>query len=179
VFNFVPFKGNNLTQQITFNWNGPTNQASNIIDYNLPRLGQRMYNDLYGIATDPTGLVMHYDGSDQASLSTYGLIQGVAAYSDVKDQATLNARIAAELPLIAAPDNAAISVTLNEKGYPLGQYDVGDIVSLNIQNRALSFTDMRRVVGFTVIVHNTGRETTVVQTNRIQPWQYAALGSPQ
>lgn len=179
VFNFVPFKGNNLTQKVTFNWNGPTSQASNIIDYNLPRLGQRQINDLWGIATDPTGLVLHYEGSDQTSMSTYGLIQGVAAYSDVKDQATLNARIQAEVPLISAPDNAAISVTLNEKGYPLGFFDVGDIVSLNIQNRALNFTDMRRVVGYTVTVHNTGREFTAVQTNKVQPWQYASLGSPQ
>lgn len=179
VFNFVPFKGNNLTQKITFNWNGPSSSASNIIDYNLPRLGQRMVNDLYGIATDPNGTVLHYDGTDQSSQSTYGLIQGIAAYSDIKDQATLNARIQAELPLVSAPDNAAISITLNERGYPLGQYDVGDIVSINIQNRALSFSDMRRIVGYTVTVHNTGRETTVVQTNKVLPWQFASLGSPQ
>lgn len=179
VFNFVKFKGSNLTQSITFNWNGPDNPASNIIDYNVPRLGQRMINDLYGIATDPNGTVLHYDGSDQASQTTYGLLQGVAAYSDVKDQATLNARIQAELPLISQPDNAAVSVTLNERGYPLGQYDVGDIVSINIQNRSISFKDFRRVVGYTVTVHNTGREFTTVQTNKLQPWQFASLGSPQ
>lgn len=179
VFNFVPFKGNNLTQSVTFNWNGPKSPSSNIIDYNLPRLGQRMANDLWGIATDPTGLVLNYQGTDQTSIGTYGDIAAVAAYSDIKDQATLFARIGAEMPLISQPDNAAMTFTLNEKGYPLGFFDVGDIVSINIQNNAVSFQDMRRVVGYTVTVHNTGREFTSVQTNKVQPWQFASLGSPQ
>lgn len=179
VFNFVPFKGNNLSNKVSFVFGGPTSQASNIVDYNIPRLGQRMYNDLYGIATDINGLVLHYDGSDQASIATYGLIQGVAAYSDVKDQATLNARIQAEVPLISTPDNAAISVTLNEKGYPLGVYDIGDIVNISITHRGINFSDARRVVGITVMLHNTGRETTTVQTNKVLPFQFAFLGSPQ
>jgi hypothetical protein len=176
VFNFTPFRGNNLINQITFRWGGASNIPSNIVDYNLPRLGERMVNDLYGIAVDPNGLVLHFDQRDEGSISTYGLMQGVAAYSDVKDQATLNARVEAELPLISAPDNAAISVTLNEKGYPLGLYNIGDIVNLQITDRAISFNDNRRIVGYTVLLHNTGREMTTVQTNKVLPWQFALAG---
>lgn len=179
VFNFVPFKGNNLSNKVTFRWGGAGNTPSNIINYNIPRLGQRMVNDIYGIATDVNGTVLHYDGSDQNSISTYGLLQGVAAYSDVKDQATLNARILAEIPLISTPDQAAVSVTLSEKAYPLGLYDVGDIVNISITNKTISFNDQRRVVGITVNLHNTGREITTVQTNKVLPFQFAALGSPQ
>lgn len=177
VFNFVKFKGNNLTNKVTFNWNGPSSPASNVTDYNLPRLGQRMANSLYGVATDVNGNVLHYNQSDQPSITTYGVIEGVAAYTDVKDQATLNARIQAEIPLISAPDNSPVSVVLNEKGYPLGQYDVGDIVNINIQNRSIDFTDSRRVVGYSVSVHNTGREITTVQTNKVLPFQFQSLGS--
>lgn len=177
VFNFVTFKGNNLTDKVSFNWGGGNNEPSNIVDYNIPRFGQRMYNDLYGVATDPNGVVLHFDQTDSASISTYGLIQGVAAYTDIKDQATLNARVAAELPLISTPDDTAITVTLNEKGYPLGYYDVGDIVNINIQNKAVSFSDMRRIVGYTVLLNGTGREMTTVQTNKPLPGQVASLGS--
>jgi hypothetical protein len=171
VFNFTPFRGNNHHYDVSFNFGQNGLAQGNIIDYNIPRLGQRMYNDLIGIATDVNGVVLHYEQSDQQSIDKYGLIQGVAAYSDVKDQATLNARIQAELPLISQPDNAAISVTLNEKGVPFGVYDIGDIVSINIANKGLSFTDVRRIVGITVLLHNTGREYTIVQTNKPLPWQ--------
>lgn len=179
VFNFVAFKGQNLTNKITFRWGGPGQTPSNIVDYNIPRFGQRMINDLIGIATDPNGVILHYEGTDEASITEYGLIQGVAAYTDVKDQATLNARIQAEVPLISTPDDTAITIVLNERGYPLGQYDVGDIVNIDIQNKAVDFSDMRRIVGISVSVHNTGRETTSVQTNKVLPWQFASLGSIQ
>lgn len=176
VFNFVPFQGNDLTQQVTFNWGGQSNIPSNIINFNIPRLGERMVNDLYGIAVDPNGLVLHYDQQDQSSISTNGLLQGVAAYSDVKDQATLNARIQAELPLVSTPNAAAISITLNEKGYPLGFYNVGDIVNIQITEKAVSFNDNRRIVGITTVLHNTGREITTVQTNQVLPFQFALAG---
>lgn len=178
VFNFVPFKGNNLTKQVNFFWGGNQNLATNIVDYNIPRLGQRMYNSLWGIATDPNGNVLHYNSTDQSSITTYGYIEGVAAYADVKDQATLNARLEAELPLISAPDTSAISITLNERAdYTLGMYDVGDIVSINIQNRGVSFSDVRRIVGITVSLNGTGRETTTVQTNKPLPSQVQSLGA--
>lgn len=173
VFNFVPFRGNNLTQSVTFRWGGGSNVPANIVGYNMPRLGERMVNDLYGIAVDPNGLVLHYNQQDQASITSYGLLQGVAAYSDVKDQATLNARVQAELPLISSPDNAAVSITVNEKGYPLGLYNVGDIVNIQIIDRALTFNDNRRIVGYTVMLHNTGREISTIQTNKILPFQFA------
>lgn len=179
VFNFVPFRGRNLTNSVTFNWGGSSNTPSNIIDYNIPRFGQRMVNDLYGIATDPNGTVLHYDGSDQASITTYGLIQGVAAYADVKDQASLNARIQAEVPLINAPDSTAISVTVSEKAYPLGLYDVGDLVNISVTNKTISFKDARRIVGITVNLHNTGKEINTIQTNKILPFQITSLGSVQ
>lgn len=176
VFNFVPFQGNDLTQQVTFRWGGQSNIPSNITNFNLPRLGERMVNDLYGIAVDPNGLVLHYEQQDQSSISTNGSLQGVAAYSDVKDQATLNARLEAELPLISTPNAAAISVTLNEKGYPIGLFNIGDIINLNIQDKAVTFNDNRRIVGYTVVLHDTGREMTTVQTNQVLPFQFAQAG---
>lgn len=175
VFNFKKFVGNNRSYNVNFNF---SKRNSNILDYNIPRLGDRMVNSLYGIATDNNGTILNDPQSDQSSISEYGLMEGVAAYSDVKDQGTLNARTAAELPLVATPDETNVVVVLGESAaYPLGTWDIGDIVNINIQNNGANFSDTRRVVGVTVLVHNTGKETTTVQTNKPLPWQYGDAGA--
>lgn len=173
-FTFSKFSGNDHHYDVNFTF---TKKNSNIIDYNLPRLGQRMVNDLFGIATDNSGVILHKEQTDQTSISTYGVMQGVAAYADVKDQGILNARVQAELPFVGMPDETNVGLVLNETAaYPLGLWDIGDLVSVNIQNNAINFTDVRRVVGATVQVHNTGREITTVQTNKPLPWQYGSTG---
>jgi hypothetical protein len=172
VFNFKKFVGNDHHYDVDFTF---TKHNSNIIDYNLPRFGNRMVNDLVGIATDNNGVILHKEQTDQASISTYGLMQGVAAYADVKDQGLLNARVAAELPFVGTPDETNVSIVLNETAaYPLGLWDIGDLVTVAVTNNAVSFTDTRRVVGATVQVHNTGRETTTAQTNKPLPFQFGS-----
>lgn len=178
VFNFKRFVGNDHSYDVNFIFNQNAGQSqSNIINYNLPRFGQRMANDIFGIATDTNGIVLHKEQSDQNSISTYGLMQGTAAYADVKDAGILGARVAAELPLVATPDETNAIITLNETAaYPLGRWDVGDIVNVKVKNAGVDFHQTRRVVGASVQVHNTGRETTTVQTNMPQPWQYGNIG---
>lgn len=176
VFNFKRFIGNDHHYDINFAY-GP--HSRNVIDYNLPRFGQRMVNKLTGIATDENGVILHYDQTDEASVGNFGLIEGVAAFSDVKSQSILDARIQAELPLISTPDETNAIVVLNEKGYPLGQYDVGDIVNIQVENKGVDFNDVRRIVGITVVLNGTGREVTTVQSNRPLPWQYGSSGSAQ
>jgi uncharacterized ubiquitin-like protein YukD len=172
VFNFKKFVGNDHHYDVNFTF---TKHNSNIIDYNLPRFGQRMVNDLVGIATDNSGVILHKEQTDQASISTYGLMQGVAAYADVKDQGLLNARVAAELPFVGTPDETNVSIVLNETAaYPLGQWDIGDLVTVAVTNNAVSFSDTRRVVGATVQVNSTGRELTTAQTNKPLPFQFGA-----
>ena len=61
---------------------------------------------------------------------------------------------------------------LNEKGYPLGQYDIGDIITMKVKNIGVDFEDIRRIVGLTVMLNGTGRESVTVQTNRPLSWQY-------
>jgi hypothetical protein len=173
VFNFIPFKGRDLTTVVDFTWGATGGTPSNLTDYNIPRFGQRMINHLYGIATDINGNVLHYDQTDNTSITTYGYIEGVAAYSDVKDQATLNARIQAELPLISTPDDTALTVTQSEKGNQLGVYSVGDIVAINVHNKSVDFQDSRRIVGISVQVNGTGREYINIQTNKVLPFQFA------
>lgn len=172
VFNFKKFVGNDHHYDVNFTY---TKIGSNIIDYNLPRFGQRMINDLVGIATDTSGLILHKEQTDQTSISTYGLMQGVAAYADIKDQGILNARTQAELPFVSTPDETNVSVVLNEvAAYPLGIWDIGDLVTINVQNYGVSFSDIRRVVGVSVQLNDTGRETTTAQTNQPLPFQYGA-----
>lgn len=180
VFNFKKFLGNNRSYDVNFVFNQKNNHMQgNIIDYNLPRLGDRMVNQLWGIATDTNGVVLNDPESDQASITQYGFMESVAAYADVKDKGILKARTTAELPLVSTPDETNVVVVLNESAaYPLGTWDVGDIVNIQIQNKGVNFKDTRRVVGVTVLVHNTGKETTTVQTNKPLPFQYGSVTKP-
>ena len=170
VFSFQKFTGNDHHYDVSFTF---TRRNSNIINYNLPRLGHRMVNSIIGMATNNNGVVLHQAQFDSTSISTYGLMEGTAAYSDVKDIGLLNARIAAELPFIGQPDETNVTIVLNETAaYPLGLWDIGDLVTVKIVNNAINFKDIRRVVGATVMVHSTGREITTVQTNKPLAFQY-------
>jgi hypothetical protein len=172
-FNFKEFVGNDRHYDVSFVFQ---QFNSNVVDYNLPRLGQRMANDVFGIATDTSGEILHKEQSDQNSISNYGLMQGTAAFSDVKDGGILNARMAAELPLVSTPDETNALFILNETAaYPIGLWDVGDIVHCSVQNNGVDFEADRRIVGATVQVHGTGREATTVQTNIPQSWQLGSV----
>lgn len=172
VFNFKKFLGNDYHYDIAFAWG----EHGNVYDYNIPRFGQRMANSIVGIATDANGVIYQQPQSDQSSISEYGLLEEPAAYSTVETQATLNAIVAAELPLVSTPDVSAMTVTLfgNNNSYPTGTYDIGDIVTINVKNIGLDFSDIRRIVGITTVVHNTGREQVTIQTEKPQPFQYGA-----
>lgn len=161
VFNFKKFLGNKVTN-ITFQYG----TRGNVIDYNAPRLGRRMVNDLWGIATDSYGKIYHIEQSDTDSINHYGKLEDATAYADVKDNNFLRTRINNDLRYTKTPDDAPLNLLLNEKGYPLGQYDIGDLVDVVIKDNIIDINTKRRVVGITVNVHNTGREIVTVQTNK-------------
>jgi len=172
VFSFKKFIGNDRHYDVNFKF---SKHNSNVIDYNLPRLGQRMVNSLYGIATDTNGKVLNSPQTDQASITKYGLLQGVAAYADVKDQGILNARAQAELPLVATPDETnAIVVLDSNSAQQLGIWDIGDIVNIQVTNNGIDFNEIRRIVGMTVSLNDTGREFTTIQSNVPLPFQYGS-----
>jgi ribosomal protein L21E len=163
-FNFKKFLGRKqLGVQFVYGLRG------NIVDYNVPRYGSRMANDLTGIATDINGVILHATTRDEPSINEYGLMQTVIPYMDVKDKNALNARQAKEIRFVKTPEESPINIILNEKSYPLGQYDVGDIVSIKIKDKTIDFAQARRIVGYTVNLHNTGREMIAVQTNIPNP----------
>ena len=172
VFNFESFVGNDLHYDVNFKF---AKKNSNIIDYNLPRLGERMVNHLYGIATDTNGKVLCQDKRDDTSITNYGLLEGVAAYSDIKDTNILTARVVAELPLISTPVDTNAIVVLNETcAMPLGVWGIGDIVNVSVHNNGITFDQTRRIVGASVSLNSTGREFTTVQTNIPLSWQYGS-----
>jgi len=161
-FNFETFLGNKQNNMV-FHYGNDT--RGNIVDYNVPRLGQRMVNDLWGIATNNVGKIYHTDQSDSTSINTYGKLEDARGYTDVKDNNFLKARINQDLFFVANPDSNATTILLDERAYPLGQYDIGDIVSVRIKDNVIDYNYKRRIVGITVNLHNTGRELTTVQLN--------------
>jgi hypothetical protein len=159
-FDFEPFIGNKQNNLVFV-----YGSRGNIADYNAPRLGSNMINDYYGIATDPNGTVLHAEQTDEPSKQKYGLMEGAVAFSDVKDQNALNSRLAEDLYLVKDPADSPLNLIMNEKAYPLGQYDIGDIIHVKIIDGAINYDAPKRIIGISVSLHNTGREMITVQTN--------------
>lgn len=168
-FNFEKFLGNKKNN-IVFQYGS----KGNVVDYNSPRLGRRMVNDLWGIATDANGKIYHIEQKDTDSINSYGKLEDANAYADVKDKNFLKTRITEDLRFTKTPDDSPINLILNEKAYPLGQYDIGDIVSLKIDDNVISLNARRRIIGITVNLHDTGRELVTVQTNKPRDEDLAA-----
>lgn len=168
VFNFKRFIGNNRQYELTFQYG----THGNIVDYDVPRLGGRMTNDLMGIAVDDNGNVLHLSERDSTSINTYGLMEDTKAFTDVKSDNIMRARLNEELKFIKTPDDSVVNIVLNENGYPLGQYGIGDIVTVKIKDHVIDFNQPRRIVGITVNLHSTGREMVTIQTNKPREGQY-------
>lgn len=164
-FNFKKLIGQRITG-LTFTYN---RVGTNIVDYNFPRLGQRMANDLIGIATDDKGNVLHATKTNSDSINLIGRLQDARAYTDVKNQNLLDGRMAEELRLTVDPEESPITIVLDENAYPLGQFSLGDILWVKVKDHVIDYEKERRIVGYTVNVHNTGRELTYVQTNQPDP----------
>lgn len=160
VFNFKQFIGNKQPQ-LTFNYG----EFGNVEDYNIPRNGERMANSLMGVAADYGNQILHVEKTDTDSMNTYGKIQDVAAYIDVKNVNALRSRLSEELRLVSTPDSE-LQLILNNRAYPFGQYGVGDIVTVNIQDNVISFNEQRRIVGININVKNNGDEDIKLFTNR-------------
>lgn len=160
VFRFEEFLGNKNNELVL-----EYGTQGNIVDYNTPRLGERMVNDIWGIAADTNGKVLHVNQRDEDSIQTYGLLQDASAFTDVKDTNFLKSRVNEELQFTKTFDDSPVNVLLNEKSYPLGQYEIGDIVTVKIRDNIIDYNQPRRIVGITVNLHNTGREIITIQTN--------------
>lgn len=169
-FNFKKFLGNDQHGSVNFVWG----KYGNAVDFNVTRLGERQVNDLWGIAVDNNGKILHIEQTDEDSKKINGLLEQVAAYSDIKDQGTLDARIQAEMPLVSTADASADTFVLSERAYPLGVYDIGDIITAKINHISITYNEVKRIVGISVSVNGTGRELTTVQLNTPLPFQYTA-----
>lgn len=159
-FSFKRFIGNKQTG-VVFEYG----TQGNIVDYNVPRLGSRMANSIWGIAADSNGKILHSNQRDETAIQTYGLLQDAIAFSDVKDKNMLKTRLNEQLQFVKTFRDAPINVVLNEKAYPLGQYGIGDLVTVKIKDNIIDYNEARRIVGISVTLHNTGREMTTIQTN--------------
>lgn len=161
-FNFKKLIGDRISG-LTFSY-APV--GTNIVDYNIPRYGQRQANKIIGIAADEKGKILHSTQNNLKAQSEYGLLEKAEAFSDVKNRNLLDVRLKEELRLISDPEESPINIVLNEKAYPLGQFKLGDILWVRIKDHIIDFQKERRIVGYTINLHNTGREMVVIQTNK-------------
>lgn len=136
-----------------------------IEDYDVPLWGNRMANALTGVAADNQYNIIKAEATDQASITRYGKIADVAAYMDVKNKNALNARLNQEILLVSTPD-AEMNFALNDRAYPLGEYQLGDTGRFKINDGVIQVDQMRRIVGIEVKVEQNGAESLVLQTNK-------------
>lgn len=160
IFYFKPFIGNK-NSGVTFEYG----TRGNIVDYNTPRLGRRMANNLWGIAADTSGKILHVNQTDSTSINTYGQLQKADAFADVKDSNFLKTRVNESLQFLKTFDDSPVNIILDEKSYPLGQFGLGDIVTVKIKDNIIDYEKPRRIVGITVTLHNLGKEQITLQTN--------------
>lgn len=160
-FNFKNFLGNRVSNK-TFTYG----EYGNLLNYNVPRYGGRMANSLTGVAADFGNQILHVEQTDSESINTYGKIQDVAAYIDVKNTNALKSRLNEELRLISTPDSE-IQITLNDKAPQLGEYNIGDIITIDIDDGIIQFRQKeRRIVGIDVSVANNGSDNIELITNK-------------
>lgn len=133
-------------------------------DYNVPLMGAGTVNRLTGVAADQNFNIISVKQDDTVSIGKYGILEGVAAFKDAKNSSILSIRLTEELRNISDPASE-IHVVLGNASYPLGQYGLGDTVTIRIKDRIINVNQQRRIVGIDVKVHNTGRETLRLITN--------------
>ncbi len=163
-FNFQSYIGTKQPQ-LVFKYHRNHQETNSIDDYDAPLDGEQMANYLQGVAADNNNLILHADQSDQASIAEYGKIEGVAAFGDVKNINLLNSRLRQELTQVRTPD-PEIHVKPNDRAFPLGQYGLGDTVTIDIQDGIISSYTQRRIVGIEVQVNVTGAEDIKLITNK-------------
>lgn len=169
-FNFKKFLGRRL-YDVGFTYG----TQGNILDYDVPRYGRRMVNDYYGLATDEKGTLLRLQEADSASIDEYGKMESSTAFSDVINNNVLRSRLREELRFLRLPESAPANVVLDDKTYTIGTWQVGDIVNVKIKDNVIDFNAPRRIVGITVVVHNTGKELASVQTNKPQDNELVAV----
>lgn len=160
-FNFQNFIGNRVANK-TFTYGA----YGNILDYNVPRYGERMANSIVGVAADFGNQILHVEQSDSTSMSTYGKIQEVAAYIDVKNTNALKSRLNEELRLVSTPESE-VHLKLNDKSPQLGEYNIGDIITIDIDDGVVQYRQKeRRIVGINITVSNSGSDNITLITNK-------------
>lgn len=161
VFNFQDFIGNRVSSK-TFRYGA----GGNLLDYNLPRYGERMANVLTGVAADFGNQILHIEQSDTVSVGTYGKVHDVAAYIDVKNTNALKSRLNEELRLISTPESE-VHLELNDKAPSLGEYNIGDIITIDIDDGVVQYRNQeRRIVGINLTVSNNGSDQITLITNK-------------
>lgn len=141
-------------------------QYGMIEDFNAPLDGKNQTNHILALAADNDTKLLKLDvPRDQASIDKYGILDGVAAFADAKNINVLQSRLSEQLRLDSTPD-AELSVQLNERAYPLGQYILGDNATFRVNYGGIHYDGLRQIVGVTTKLHNVGKETITLKTNK-------------
>lgn len=160
VLNFKSYIGNKQPELKFF-----YGEFGNIRDYDTPLDGEGMANFIQAVAADNDFNIIHAEASDQASINEYGKIPVVAAYVDVKNTNLLISRSREELNLVKTP-GAEVHLVLNNKAFPIGQWDVGDTVTVEIKDHVINVSEQRRIVGYEIDVEANMEETVRLITNK-------------
>jgi hypothetical protein len=161
VFDFKPSIGttrNDVT--ITFGRGG------NCDDYDSPLDGEGMFNEIVCASFNSTGgsIIRSNVMSDTSLYTDYHRLWAGFMFDESLSPDTLNER-AKRLLLLNKIANAQVDLVLNEKAMPMGTYNLGDYIRVNINDGPISFNKERRIIGWKVSVMSNGVERTTLVTS--------------
>jgi len=140
-------------------------KSGNVDDYDSPLDGGGYTNDMLILSRNETGAaVIKNEQSSADQFPTYGRLWSTVSLDEEIAQDILNSKSKNIYKASAELDNQ-VNMTLNDKALPIGTYQLGDRITVQIDDGPVQFNHVRRVVGWRVNVTDTMVERATIITN--------------
>ena len=142
-------------------------KGGNVENYNSPLDGEKYVNDFIVASLDKSGAkIIKWNGTDTSTYATHGRLFGAALINENLDQNFLNEKGKAIFGLNKRLDSE-VSVMLNSKALPMGVYDLGDTVKINISDGPIEVNQSCRIVGWRVSIDDVADEKITLWFNKM------------
>jgi len=161
VFNFKQQIGADRTD-VAFKYG----KGGNVVAFDSPLDGSNMVNDFMLIAQSQDGSnLVKSPKNDTSTYSLYGDLWGVKGISDMISQ-NFSDQKAQHIFNLNKSFDTQLFLDLAGNAMPVGSWDLGDKVNVDIQDGPISFNKKVRIIGWKTTVSDLGVERTQLITNQ-------------